>query len=50
MLTELIDKYIKCHKETLELLSKPDWLEIIERGKKEVAMGVRGKSLGELED
>jgi predicted transcriptional regulator len=50
ILSELIDEYIERHKETLELLSKPEWLEIIERGKKEVAMEVRGKSLGELED
>ena len=34
ILSELIDEYIERHKETLELLSKPDWLEIIERGKR----------------
>jgi predicted transcriptional regulator len=50
ILSELIDEYIERHKETLELLSKPEWLEIIEIGKKEVTMGARGKSLGELED
>jgi hypothetical protein len=50
MLTELIDKYIKCHKETLELLSKPEWLQIIKKGKQEVAEKIKGKSLDELED
>ena len=50
MLTELIDKYIKRHKETLELLSKPDCLQIIKKGKQEVAKEIRGKSLDELED
>ena len=50
ILSELIDEYIERHKETLELLSKPEWLEIIEKGKEEVARGVRGKSLDELED
>ena len=50
ILSELIDEYIERHKETLELLSKPEWLEIIERGKQEVDRGVRGKSLDELED
>jgi PHD/YefM family antitoxin component YafN of YafNO toxin-antitoxin module len=50
MHTEPIDRYIKGHQETLELLSKPEWLEIIKKGKQEVARGVRGKSLDELED
>ena len=50
ILSELIDEYIERHKETLELLSKPDWLEIIERGKKKVTLGGRGQSLGEWED
>ena len=50
ILSELIDEYIERHKETLELLSKPEWLEIIEKGKEEVARGIRGKSLDELED
>ena len=50
ILSELIDEHIERHKETLELLSKPEWIEIIERGKKEVAMGAKGKSLDELED
>ena len=50
ILSELIDEYIERHKETLELLSKPEWIEIIEQGKKEVATEAQGKSLDELED
>jgi len=50
ILSELIDEYLERHKETLELLSRPEWVEIIEAGKAEVAQGIRGKSLGELED
>ncbi len=48
--TELIDEYIERHKETLELLSKPNWVETIRQGKREVAEGVKGKTLDELED
>lgn len=47
---ELIDEYIERHKETLELLSKPNWVETIRQGKREVAEGVKGKTLDELED
>jgi len=50
ILSELIDEYIERHRETLELLSKPEWVEIIKRGKKEIKDEVRGKSLDELED
>ena len=50
MLTELIDKYIKGHKESFELLSKPEWLKLIKKGKQEVAKEIKGKSLDELED
>jgi predicted DNA-binding protein len=50
IITELIDEYIARHKETLDLLSRPEWVEIVERGKSEVAEGVKGKSLYELED
>jgi predicted transcriptional regulator len=50
ILSELIDEYIDRHRETLELLSRPDWVEIIKQGKKEVADGVKGKMLDELED
>lgn len=50
ILTELIDEYIERHQETLELLSRPDWVEIITRGKEEVASGAPGKTLDELDD
>jgi len=36
ILSELIDEYIERHKETLELLSNPEWVEMIEAGKAEV--------------
>ncbi|MDY6950380.1 MAG: hypothetical protein SWE60_02625 [Thermodesulfobacteriota bacterium] len=50
ILSELIDEYIDRHKETLDLLSRPDWVKTIEKGKAEIAQGVKGKSLDELED
>jgi actin-like ATPase involved in cell morphogenesis len=50
ILSELIDEYIERHRETLELLSKPEWVDIITRGKKEVGDGVQGKGLDELAD
>jgi actin-like ATPase involved in cell morphogenesis len=50
ILTELIDEYIERHKETLDLLSRPEWVDIITRGKKEVDDGVQGKGLDELAD
>lgn len=50
ILSGLIDEYIERHKETLDLLSKPDWVEIITAGKQEVKSGVKGKSLDELAD
>ncbi len=50
ILSELIDEYIERHKETLELLSKPEWVEIIRKGKKEIEDKAKGKSLDELED
>ena len=50
ILSELIDEYIDRHKETLEILSKPQWVEAIEKGKAEIASGIKGKSLDELED
>ena len=49
ILSDLIDEYIERHKETLELLSKPEWIEAIEQGKADVARGKKGKSLDELE-
>ena len=50
ILSELIDEYIERHKETLELLSKPEWVEIIRKGKKEIEDKAKGKSLDELDD
>jgi len=32
ILSELIDEYLERHKETLEILSRPDWLEAIQAG------------------
>jgi predicted CopG family antitoxin len=50
ILTDLIDEYIERHKETLDLLSKPEWVEIIKQGKEDVSKGIKGKGLHELED
>ena len=50
ILSDLIDEYIERHKETLDLLSRPEWVEIITRGKQEVNSGVKGKALEELAD
>lgn len=50
ILSELIDDYIERHKETIELLANPEWVQIIEQGKREVAEGTKGKTLDELED
>ena len=50
ILSELIDEYIERHKETLDLLSRPEWVDVITRGKKEVDDGVQGKGLDELAD
>ena len=50
ILGELIDEYIERHQETLELLSRPEWVDIICRGKEEVHQDVRGKKLDELAD
>jgi hypothetical protein len=49
ILTELVEEYIERHQETLDLLSRPEWVETIRRGKEEVAAGVKGKGLDELE-
>lgn len=32
ILSELIDEYIDRHRETLEILSRPDWMEAIGKG------------------
>jgi len=50
ILSELVDDYIERHKETLEILSNPKWVEMIGQGKREVEAGIKGKSLNELED
>ena len=50
ILSELIDEYIERHRETLELLSRPDWVDAIKKGKEEVKKGVKGKILGKLAD
>lgn len=50
ILTGLIDEYIERHKETLALLSRPDWVNLIRKGKEEVKKGVKGKHLNELDD
>ncbi len=50
ILDELIDEYIARHKETLDILSKPEWVDMIEKGKAEITQGIQGKSLDELED
>ena len=50
ILTELIDEYIARHQETLDLLSRPEWVDIIARGKEEVSQGVEGKRIDELAD
>ncbi len=34
ILTELIDEYLERHKETLEILSRPEWVEAINKGLK----------------
>jgi len=34
ILSELIDEYLERHRETLEILSRPDWVEAIEAGLK----------------
>jgi predicted transcriptional regulator len=34
ILSELIDEYLERHKETLEILSRPDWVEAINDGLK----------------
>ncbi len=49
ILSDLIDEYIKRHQETLDLLSKPEWVELIDKGKEEVIQGIKGKRLDELD-
>ena len=49
ILSELIDEYVERHKETLELLSRPEWVEAIRTGKEEIKNRVKGKGIDELE-
>lgn len=39
ILTELIDDYIERHRETLEILSRPDWVAAINEGLKAAERG-----------
>jgi len=50
ILADLVDDYVERHMETLDLLSKPDWVKKIKQGKREVLPKVKGKSFNELED
>ena len=50
ILSDLIDEYVERHLETLDLLSRPEWVDVIMHGKEEVTRGVKGKSLDELAD
>jgi hypothetical protein len=36
-LSRLIDEYLERHKETFEILSKPEWVKAIEKGKAQIA-------------
>jgi hypothetical protein len=50
ILSDLVDDYIEQHRETLDLLSNPDWVKKIDQGKRQVLQKIKGKSLNELED
>ena len=50
IISELIDEYVERHRETLDLLSDPRWVESIHQGREEVRQKTRGKTLDELED
>lgn len=39
IIDELVDEYLERHAATLEILSRPDWMEAIERGVKESKEG-----------
>ncbi|EDP74514.1 hypothetical protein [Hydrogenivirga sp. 128-5-R1-1] len=49
IINELIDEYINRHRETLELLSIPNFLEECREGLEEIKRG-GGKKLSELDD
>lgn len=42
--------HLSLTRKLLSLLSRPEWVDIIGRGKEEVDTGVRGKTLDELAD
>ena len=48
ILSELMDEHIERHRETLDLLSKPEWVEMIMKGKEEIARGIKGETLDKL--
>ncbi len=50
IVSELIDEYIERNRETMDLLSRPDWADEIRKGKEEVRRNVKGKSLADLAD
>ena len=50
LLSGLINEYVERHQETLDLLRKPQWVEAIMAGKKEVEGGVKGTSLEKLSE
>lgn len=50
ILSEPIDEYVERHRETLDLISRPEWVDVIARGRSEIERGVEGKTLDELAD
>ncbi|MDD2717432.1 MAG: hypothetical protein PHW04_16195 [Candidatus Wallbacteria bacterium] len=50
LLEEMVDEYMQRHQETMEILSNPEWAELIGKGKKEILKKVKGRSLDELPD
>ena len=49
ILSVLIDEYIDRHRETLDLLIEPEWVELITKDRHEVFQAVKGKPLDELD-
>jgi predicted CopG family antitoxin len=50
IVSALIDEYIERNRETMDILSRPDWADEIRKGKEEVRRKVKGKSLADLAD
>ena len=48
IISELVDEYIERHKETMELIGIPGFVEECKKGLEEIKSG-KGKSLSELE-